>query len=807
MKKFILIITLIFITTTFLSGPIYQPPKNLKEYSNEHFTFIYEEDLSYLINQLDNFSLDLYEDYSKFYETKVGNIQVFILDDVDYVNGFALTMRNQIRLYINSPLDYLGLGGSPNDWIRFVFSHELNHIFYANTVTDPLLSWIPSETIKKSLNMVNQPSLLHEGLSIYMESKYFEGRFSDDLFNTYLFAEILSNEYPRYDFGGGAPINVWSPAGFNYMYGTLIIKKIEEYYGYETLKNFIFEINSSIFNDISYSFLISTGEKFSTFLNKIKEEYSKEKESLLLKGYSDNFNKIDNSFQNSGNLKTDGKNIYYYKESPDQKFGIYKNTELIKEGISRFDINTSGDIIYRTSENNNNEQNYSLYYICECDFKDILIDERVVEFSFIDKDTVVYSKVNDGLTGLFLYNMKTNSRKKILDYSNISISSIEGNKNIVYFTMNINNQTDIYSFDLNSQEIYRLTNDEFIERDLFYKDECLYFSANYNHIYNIYSLNLNNKKVNQITKKIPGTFNPIIIDEQIYYLYYDNYGYHLSYEKLNNINNFKSTKTEKYDFSNNLDKNVEISLKNYFEKPMIIPLINLALNKDQYYFGPDILIVGEALNYVGEIGFYHNFIDDFIINSYFQFDYVFSNEIFLNYKNKDLTYGYGLSSNNQFNLKDKNTFNYNSQISFKNFSFNEFMVGGILGNTPIQNHYNNGYKNIFQAEFLQQLDNSKFLIGYSKDFLYKKLKLTPGVNYYKTSLYEINPNLYLEYDLWKPHYALNDGKYRFDGAEIGAGINYYVVQNKFDYKISLEIELALFYWIPIEIPFEYSLNK
>ncbi|SDC34020.1 TolB family protein [Geotoga petraea] len=807
MKKFILITTFIFIAITFLSGPIYQPPKDLKEYSNKHFTFIYEEDLSYLINQLDNFSIRLYEDYSEFYETEIDNIQVFILDDVDYVNGFSLNMTNQIRLYINRPLDYLGLGGSPNDWIRFVFSHELNHIFYGNTVTDPILSWIPSETIKKSLNMVNQPSLLHEGLSIFMESKYFEGRFSDDLFNTYLFAEILSDKYPRYKLGGGAPTNVWSPAGFNYMYGTLIIKKIEEYYGYETLKNFIFEINSSFFDDISDSFLKSTGVKFSTFLDRIENEYSKEKENLLNEGFSNDFNKIDNSFHNSGNLKTDGKNLYYYKESPDQNYGIYKNNELIKEGISKFDVNSNGEIIYRVSENNNNEQNYSLYHICACDFKDTLIDERVVEFSFVDKNTVVYSKIKDGLTGLFLYNFKNNSRKKLVDYNNMTISSIEGHNSKFYFTMNTNNQSDIYSYNINSGEIYQLTNDKFIERDLFYNDGYLFFSANYNHIYNIHYLNLDNKQITQITKKIPGTFNPVILNNELYYFYYDHNGYHLTSDELDNIDYFTAINTKKYDFDPVDYKNVELNSKNYFEKPTIIPLVNLAINNDQIYFGPDILVIGEAVNYTGEFGFYHNFVDDFIINSYFQFDYIFSNEIFFNYKNNNFNYGYGFNSNNQFNLKDKNTFNYNAQISFKNLSFDEFRIGGILGNTPIKNNYNSGYKNIFQAEYVQQKENFGFLIGYSKDIIHKKLKLTPGINYYKTSLYEVNPNLKFEYDLWKPHYALKDGKYRFDGIDIGAEINYYFMQSKFDYKVSIEMEMALFYWLPVNIPLEYPLNK
>jgi hypothetical protein len=352
-----------------------------------------------------------------------------------------------------------------------------------------------------------------------------------------------------------------------------------------------------------------------------------------------------------------------------------------------------------------------------------------------------------------------------------------------------------------------LTNDEFTERDLFYKDGYLYFSANYENIYNVFSLNLNDKEIYQLTKKIPGAFNPIVVEEELYYFHYDYNGYHLSSVDLDDIDYFTTIKTKKYEFDPINYKNTKLESKNYFEKPMFIPLVNLMINNDQIYFGPDIMLIGEAVNYTAEIGFYHNFIDDFIINSYFQFDYIFSNEIFFNYKNEDFNYGYGFGSNNQFNLKDKNTFNYNTQISFKNLSFNEFRVSGVLGNTPIRNNYKSGYKNIFQAEYALQKDNYGFLIGYSKDLIYKKIKLTPGINYYKTSIFELNPYLSFEYDLWKPHYALKDGKYRFDGIDIGAGINYYVTQNKFDYKISLEMEFALFYWIPVNLPLEYPINK
>lgn len=804
MKKYILfLIIIILATATFFAGQIYQPPKKLKEYSNNHFTFIYEDGLGYLVKELDAFSNNLYNDYSNFYDTKIKNIQVFILDDVDFVNGFALNMRNQIRLYINHPLDYLGLGNNPDQWMKFVFSHELNHIFYGNTVTDPLLSWIPSGTIKKTLNMINQPSLLHEGLSIYMESKYFDGRFKDDLFNTYLYAEILSNKFPRYYYGGGAPIDIWTPAGFNYMYGALIVKKIEDYYGNKTLKDFISKLNSSITTDISEAFFKTTGENFDSFLERIRENFIDSKNKFLSKGYSDKYEKIDDSFHDSYNLKTDGKNIYYYKESEDHKFGIYKNDELIKENVSKFDVNNKGVLIYRLSEYNNNEQSYNLYYTCECPFSDTLIDSRVVEFSFINDKKIVYSKIKDGLTAIFTYDIEKNIKTRIINYDNITVSSFEGDGNNFYFTMNKNGQSDIYYYNFKDKSIHQITNDEYKELDLFFSNNKLYYSANYqDHIYNIYSLDTKSYEIDKITNKLPGAFNPIIFDNNLYYFFYDSKGYHLTKENIREkvfykYTDKKSYENKKYLFSNNI-----YSAKNYIEKPVIIPLLNVVLNNNEFYIGPDLLFIGEALNYTGEIGFYHNLVDDFVFSSYIEFDYYFKNKLFFYYQNNDFKYGYEFSSDNEFNLKDKNKINYGAQLSLTNTTFESLKTYSILGNAPQKNNYNTGYKNIFEFQFNIYPEEKRFLIDYSKDIIFGKLKLTPGITYYKTNIYDVNTHLDLNYKLWKPHYAIEDGKYRFDGIDIGAGISYDVVKKQTDYNINIDFQFALFYWIPIDFPFK-----
>ncbi|WP_129409115.1 hypothetical protein [Marinitoga lauensis] len=199
MKK-VFLLTMILLSFSVFAGIIYDFSEKAYIEETKHFKFVFEKELYSYYIELKELSELLYKDYSDFYDTDPGTITVYIFDDVDFVNSFAVPPLNVIRLYVNSPNAKMGLSNNVYDWINFVFSHELNHVFYGNALNQ-YVSWIPSEIIKKTLMMNWNPSYLHEGLSIYMESKYFKGRFQSDLFNMYLKAEILSPDYPRYSLG------------------------------------------------------------------------------------------------------------------------------------------------------------------------------------------------------------------------------------------------------------------------------------------------------------------------------------------------------------------------------------------------------------------------------------------------------------------------------------------------------------------------------------------------------------------------------------------------------------------------------
>jgi len=521
------------ISLTIFSSTVYTPPKDLYQLETENYRFVFEKDLYYFYEEIADTAEELYTKYTYFYGSNPGKITVYILDDVDFTNSFAFTGTNVIRLYINPPEDFLALGGNVEDWSKFVFSHELNHIFYGSDVRDPFISWVPSKLIKNTINMVHQPSYLHEGISIYMESKEFGGRFEDDLFNMYLRSEILSNNFPRYYLGSGSSIDIWSPAGFNYMYGTILVKEIVNNYGEDTLRQIIRVLNTNVFSNLDEAFYWVTGDSWTSFLIDIKQEYLNDYDQLKEKGYKLSWLKIDNTYQNTGNLRTDGISLYGYLVMPDQPKGAYKDGELIKKGVSSFDVNSRGNFLYLVTTYNMGYYTNKLYYDCACPNGGRFLDERVKAFGFVGDEKIAYSKLDKGLTALYLYDLRTNETKKLIDYGKYVFNDIVGEEDIIYFSANYKNQTDIYSYDLSSEKIYQITDDEVEELGLFIDNDFIYYSANYQDgIYNIYRLNTTKKTVERLTNYLSGSFEPVVLNDKLYHLVYDHEGYHLSYLDL-----------------------------------------------------------------------------------------------------------------------------------------------------------------------------------------------------------------------------------------------------------------------------------
>ncbi|BBE31245.1 hypothetical protein OSSY52_13860 [Tepiditoga spiralis] len=813
MKKVITLFLILLMSIFMFSGIYYTPPANMKHIKTKNFDFIFEDGLDYLVQELNEEAENLYSEYSNFYETNAGSITVYLLDDVDFVNSFADIVHNVIRLYIVPPNSNIGLGKNISNWIKFVFSHELNHIFYGNAVFNPLLKTIPFSSVKKTLNfLIYEPSYLHEGLSVFMESKHFGGRYEDTLFNTYVRSEVISNKFPRYYLNTKRDSNNFTIAGFNYTYGALITKKIKEYYSEDTLKKIIIYMNSNYFTTISTSFKAVTKDNWYDFLLKIKNEYIKDKEDKLSKGYTMLWNKTNNSYHKTSNLRTDGKYFYYIKNSPNEINGLYKENELIKNNVSKFDISNDGKIIYLDTSNEYGKYLNKLYLKCTCPIKDTLIDTRVIEFGFVDNSKIVYSKTEKGLIGLFEYDLKNNSIKKIIEYGKYSINSITGNNGKIYFSMSRNNQTDIYVYD---GKLIQITNDKYNEINLFLYNDELFYSADYDGIYNIRSLNLKTNKIKTYTKYYTGGFNPVIINNKLYHLFYDYNGYHLTFKNLEETKEEKTIEIlnkaietkQKFDFTKIKDK------KDYIDMPTDLfgfpYVLNTPNSTDSYYYGLFLMFNNKSRNITGT----------FDINSLqtttlsFNFDYYINHNISIkltDFLNKPTFYfDYGISNTFDINLKNKMYIQPVLNVEFKNIDLNSVYFNTAFINNPYTINdfqmYDFGMNLSLNSNLLNNTLEYKMILN--KPFFIFNSKITPRIVYEGLYTASLSVGTTFEIPLIDLNLYFNDGKTGINNLNLTVDNSYDFTNKKYSISLLITIGERMFYQdIPISIPI-YKYNK
>lgn len=792
MKKIVILIIFLMLFITMFSGIIYNFNNSAFVKENKYFKFIFEKGLNDYVAELEDVSDKLYEDYSTFYETNPGSITVYIFDDVDFVNSFAVPPLNTIRLYINPPIAKMGLSLNVENWISFVFSHELNHIFYGNTLNQ-YVSWIPNNTVRKALMMNWTPSYLHEGLSIYMESKYFNGRFQNDLFNMYIKAEILSNNYPGYALGSGSYKSIWSPAGFNYMYGAIITREIAEKYGENVLKQIIKEINSHLFlSTISGAFEKITDEKWADFLLYIKVKYKNEYLELLNKGYTDNYVKINASYHFTSNLKTDGKYIYYYNESPGKRKGVYRNDTLVLPDISKFDVSENGEILYLVS-NKNEKDIKSLYLKCDCPISNTLIDTRVTNFAFAGNYKVVYTKINKGLTAVFLKNLNTGKIEKLLDYGKYTINDFYYFEDKIYFSGIINNQNDLFYINLKNRDLIQLTDDKYIELNIFIKDNKLYYSANYeDNIYNVYSLDLKTQKLSKLTNHIYGAFYPIVLENKLYFLYYDSTGYHFSNI---DIHEQKLNKTFFEDRAINIDYIPEKITKTAELEKYIEPLkYNFVLPyAEEDKIGGIYLSLSEGLNYAIGGGMLTNF-NEIIPLFGFYLDRYTQNLAIFKYENNKLYSNINISKSFEFHLKKQNYLAVSSIFEMENLKINSKTMQIKLLTEP----YRINKQDYYESQSIFGFKDNVYYFQYSKAFDIYSIKSEPYIYYdIKGNLI---PGLKISKRLWYPYFSILDGKYGFDGVNGSIDYSYNLKEKKSKFEFSLNLDFTAFYWVNFPLP-------
>ena len=166
-------------------------------------------------------------------------VQVVIVDDFDFSNGFASPLPyNQMRLFLSPPENMSGLGAY-DDWMNLLITHELTHVVQLD-----MAMGAPS-VIRKILgrNILTfphafTPGFMVEGLAVYKETDHLAGfgRGQSTSYEMLMREEVINGVDDLSQIT--VPLRDW-PFGKQYLYGYYYYEFLAERYSEQKITEYL----------------------------------------------------------------------------------------------------------------------------------------------------------------------------------------------------------------------------------------------------------------------------------------------------------------------------------------------------------------------------------------------------------------------------------------------------------------------------------------------------------------------------------------------------------------------------------------
>ncbi len=531
MKKLVLIIMMLI--NVFVYG-------KLKEIETDYFRIIYPQGIEDIMVEValvaDQVAKKQYE-YFDFYPQE----------------KFLIIYRNNNDI-AQSKMDYKSIILHPNinkrfryeknfeNWIEYYLSNNLAKLIVVNKINGAFsYTW----AMKNTLHSLFTPAWLIEGIGIYAETEFTSGgRGRSAKFDMYLRSKILEE-----DFEG---LNLTSTTNLHAeYYGYSFLKFYEDEFGKTNLKNALEYFSSHQIKGATEGFLY--------YANLSDFSQLEDRWKLYLKG---KYREVEGAFDGERLTDSGGykfytkvykKNIYYGQQGDFRDNISYynfdeKNTEKLSgiSPISGYEI--FDDTIYYSQAIPDVIKNSTFAYSYKRDLDktfgkklDIL---NAINFVAVNGSGAAVFRRKDKQT------LESIDGEVYIDESyNFIFQKLFAYEDSIYFSSAKLGQEGnyIYRFDTLTKDIEKITSGY----SPFVKDNILYFSREINGVYNIFSYDLNSKKIMQLTNLSYGGFEPIIYEEDLYYLGFHIDGldiYKIEKEKLLNIHIEEGNEKEVEDF-------------------------------------------------------------------------------------------------------------------------------------------------------------------------------------------------------------------------------------------------------------------
>ena len=583
MKRFILLLFLAIFELSYSQNVIFKPFRKLYTIQTEKFEIIFPMESRRTAEKLAKIADGIYDEYSKLLNSKVnfkvnGRIPITITPDINRFNAYSTVIfpYSAITIY-----DTAGINEATYNMVDTVsdtFLHELVHLLSLNsenagTQTKVFGNWA-------TLQWLNIPMFMIEGISVSIESYKGFGRANDPLIKQILRQDIYEGKFKT-------PIQAsdfWSkrPYALYYEYGGLLSKYLQERFGIEKYN----ELWNVMRKKLSFSFLIYNSGFYGAFKKvygmNFLEVWGDFQNSLALENINPSEElRVNNKETYISDLTSYGDKVYYIDNNIGALYSYkYKRNEINEKKDLKLEF-----YIDRTSESLDISSDGKRALFVSLTYNGGLYKYVVKEYDLEKKkrtkrkwENIQYARFfKNGIIGIgkdlhnpILIYIDENNNKEILleandNFSYISPTVIDDNNIALIISDYGIRHIAIFNYQTKTLK-YVDTKDDSLNfvRYLRYSNGKLLFSYNNNdRFYKLGELDLNANNIKLYDKDFSGgIISPVYANNLIYYLgNFSEYNKLMKFDEnikpqIKNIS-FTSKTIEKYNFT------PEMELKKY----------------------------------------------------------------------------------------------------------------------------------------------------------------------------------------------------------------------------------------------------
>ncbi len=498
-------------------------------------------------------------------------IQVVLVDDFDFSNGFATPVPfNQIRLFLRPP-DNIGLKASYDDWLNFLITHELTHIVHIDMAMGAP-SVVRNILGRNFLTFPHAftPGFMVEGLAVFKETDHVTGtgRGQSSNYEMQMRQEVLNGIDDLSQIS--LVLRDW-PAGKQYLYGYYYYQFLSERYGDEKITEYLNNYSRKL---LPYFLQNSTANY----------TYGKDHEALWLDfkqwlkaKFNPQVERIKQQPLVTGNAITDeglqsdpvtaNRHAYYYvaNNGMDRRsiIQIDKNGEkktVTKTGrIEGMDVTDDNRFLITRFVKSGEGRVWTDIFLFDGDTETRLTHKKRYRKAIWLKqgEGIVAKRIRAGISeldllsaeGEFVDQLWLGTQGEVL--GDFALSN--DGRYLVGSVKRKQQGWNLELLDLESREWRALTNTQAIEGGARFSedDRSILFSADYGETYNLYRMELSSGDVRQLSNVLGGAIQPAQVGENIFYQNYSARGYsHYQLSAGQNVGSFNiATQQASYDYS------------------------------------------------------------------------------------------------------------------------------------------------------------------------------------------------------------------------------------------------------------------